>query len=234
MVASRKRSRTGAGGYRRARKRVRTNALARIPRPLSSSLRRAIPSVSLKRTFWFEYWSFSTASIDGFWRFYQPTMATMPNLSEYTALFDQYKINGVKVTLRPRWTGADGSDATTAGTTNKPLQSVHYIVDPLSQVSRSGAYTSSTFNSFCENGNVKSVQGIKPIDIYWKPMHNEDAGGTSTARFVGPRYLSLKDATAVQQSGVHIFLQDPNFANAGAGWGYDVFFTFYFQLRGMK
>lgn len=216
---------------RRARK--RTRRMAARPR-VSASLRYAMPTLSLKRTFWYEYWSFGTATVDNFWRYYQPPMAILPNLSEYSALFDQYKINGIKITLRPRWTGFDGAD-TTSTASNKPLQSVHYIVDPLSQITRAGTYGASTFNTFCENGNVKSVVGVKPINIYWKPMHNEDAGtGITNARLVGPRYLSFASATNVQQNGVHIFLQDPNFANAATGWGYDVFFTYYFQVRGMK
>lgn len=217
---------------RRARKRMRRGAMT--PR-VSGSLRYAMPQVSLKRTFWAEYWPFGTASVDNFWRYYTPAISTLPNLAEYQALFDQYKVNGVKLTLRPRWTGFDGADGTTSGTTNKPLQNVHYIIDPLSQITRSGTYSSATFNSFCEHGNVKTVTGNRTISIYFKPKHNEDAGtGITNAKLVGPSWLSLASATTVVNQGVHIFLQDPNFANAGAGWGYDVFFTFYMQLRGMK
>lgn len=224
--------RSGRSRLRRVRRRTR-RALVR-GRPMYS-LRPAMPPLSLKRTFYAEYWPFGVASVDNFWRYYTPAMSVLPNLSEYQALFDQYKINGIKITLRPRWTGYDGSNNTTAGTTNEPLQNVHYIIDPLSQITRTGAYSSTTFNSFCEQGNVRSVTGTKVINIYWKPMHNEDAGtGITNAKLVGPRWLSLASATSVVQQGVHIFLQDPNFANAAAGWGYDVFFTYYFQVRGMK
>lgn len=196
------------------------------------SLRR--PTLFVKRTFWYEYWAFSSTSTNGFWRYYNPTLANLPNYTEYQALFDQYKINRIKITLRPRWDGFDGSNLTTPGTTNAPMQYVHTYVDPASTTVPSGTYTSTVLNTFLENGDrVRSQPGIKTINIYYKPMMYEDAAGVASAKMTGPRWLDLVNCTGTPQRGVHIFLQNPNMGGT-VTYAYDVFFTFYMALKGSK
>lgn len=223
---------------RRARA-VRIRRKSKRPRKYGRTMSRRLrglrrPTLFVKRTFWYEYFSFSTASTNGYWRYYQPSLSVLPNLAEYQALFDQYKINRVKITLRPRWDNFDGANLTTAGTSNAPLQTVHYYVDPQTTTAPSGIYNSATLNSFLENGDrVRTVPGTRPINIYYKPMMYEDANNVTFAKLTGPKWLDLQNATTVTQRGVHVFLQNTNFGST-SGYAYDVFFTFYLAFKGSK
>lgn len=165
-------------------------------------------------------------------------MADLPNGTEYTNLFDQYKLNAIKVTFRPRYdnfSGNDTVDTVLPGITNQQGTMLHIIKDPRDTTGPSGTYTSANFNTFCEKGGVRSYQGIKPVTVYFKPMINQTIEGQNINR-VPPKWINTNDYTAgtpVVYNGFHAFATDFNF-NGSFGQGFDVFVTYYMTFKNMK
>lgn len=218
--------------YRRKRvmrKRRRFN----IPRAPRYS---AVSVVKAKRTFFYENWSPSTATTAGFWRYYMPTLSMLPSLSEFQALFDQYKLSAIKITLRPRYdnfAGNDTTDVTLPGTTAQGGTNVHVLIDPDSTTTvPTGTYTSGNLNTFLENGSVRSYTGLKPINIYWKPKVGQ-VMSVGEARVKAPWAGTTTSPSQIPHHGVHIFLQDTNFTGT-FNQSFDVFVTYYMQFKALK
>lgn len=194
--------------------------LTRGPRP-----------TSFKRTVWAINWTPSTATTNSFWRYTGVTPINIPNWSEYQALFDQYRINGVKATFRPRYdsfAGNDTTDVTLPNITNQAGCLMHVINDPTSSVTPTGVYGSTVLQSFMEQGNVKTYSGNKAFSIYFKPTI-EDNIVSGTQRRKAP-WLQTKD-NSIPHWGFHVFAQDVNLTG-NFGQSFDIYYTFYFQCRG--
>lgn len=212
--------------------RPRRKMMRRVKRSLN--LRAPRPSImSVKRTCWYGTWTPNTVNASGFWRYVSCYASNIYNFAEYAALFDQYRINGIKLTLRPKYdsfAGNDTTDTTLPGVTNQGGCLVHVINDPESNLTPSGLYVSSTLQSFFEQGNVRTYSGNRAIDIYFKPrIDNSIASGTQRIRCP---WLQTKD-NSVLLNGVHVFLQDPQFTGT-FGQSFDLYLTFYAQFRGMN
>lgn len=196
----------------------------------------AVNVVKAKRTFFYENWTPSTASTTGFWRYYQPTLNMLPSLSEFSALFDQYKLSAIKITLRPRYdnfAGNDTTDVTLPGTTAQGGTNVHVLIDPDTTTTvPSGTYTSGNLNTFLENGAVRSYTGLKPINIYWKPKVGS-AMSVGESRVKAPWCGTGTNPVQIAHHGVHIFLQDTNFTGT-FNQSFDVFITYYMQFKALK
>lgn len=180
--------------------------------------------------FFLENWAFTTAATNGFYRYYAPTFSQLPNAAEYVALFDMYRINGVKLTFRPRFGGYD------AGTVAAPQMNAMYIstfIDSQAITAPTGVYSSATYNTFLENANgrVKTRMATRPYDVYWKPMVQNDLTGLAGGFRRTPWLRS--DTGGALQRGVFVFVNDVNFSNAST-FSMDVFVTFYLQVKGNK
>lgn len=202
----------------------------------STSVPRGIKpqSLSVRRTFYNGSWAFSSLSTNGFWRYETFTLANLPNVSEYAALFDEYKINAIKVQYRPNYDSVEASatDAATAQTNNK--LNVHTLIDQSSTTFPSGAYTGSTLNAFLENGAVRTRDGNKPFSVFYKPKMFQAVNNSGTAATVMPVTWCRTSDTAATHYGHHVFLQFNNMTTTGITAKMDVFVTYYLQFRGMK
>lgn len=189
------------------------------------------PPVSFKRTVWMHNWQFGAAATTNFWRYYNVNMDNLSNLAEYQALFDQYKVNGVKLQFRPKW---DGADAGPSGSSGQNMVYATIFKDPLSILTPTGTYSTATLNTFLENANGKITtrQCNKPFSVYYKPF-TPSADIASNGRFLKTPWLSLANATSALQRGFHVFLNDSNFS-ANSTLSFDVILTLYFQCRGNK
>lgn len=187
-----------------------------------------------KRTFNLQFWQPSTVNTSDFWRFYGVRPSDMPSWPELTALFDEYRINAIKFTFRPRFdnfSGNDTTDVTLPGVINQALTNLHIITDPYSTTVPSGLYTRANLNTFLEQGSVKSYTGSRPINVYYKPTTYITADGSATGKLVRSPWLLTTNPA--QHYGFHAFAQDPNLTGVfGNGW--DVFVTFYIQCRRLK
>lgn len=194
------------------------------------------PMVNVTRTWWSQNWVPAVTNTTDFWKYLSISISSIPNVSEYTNLFDAYKVNSLTFTLRPRYdnfAGNDTTDTTLPGVTNQGGNQVHVIIDPKSPVTPSGAYSSANLNSFLENGKVKTYMGHNPIKIHVKyPCLADDVNASTNSIFRRCPYISTAVPGAVIR-GAHVFIQDVNFTGV-FGQSYDLFVTANVTFKGMR
>lgn len=205
--------------------RKRQRMVRRIPRNIRPN------QVALKRTWYQTNWTFGTAATANFWQYYQFELATIPNLVELTGLFDEYKINAIKLTFRPRYDSVDVGDA--AAATSLPQAYLHYCVDPANTQTPSGIYNSATLNSFLEHSGTKTRTLNRPVSIYFKPKVISELVSNQSGMMRKPDWIRTS-ATNVAHRGVHVFLQQNNFATSNNQIVLDVFYTYYMQLKNIR
>lgn len=192
-------------------------------------------SMNYKRSFWLQTWVPSTVSTSDFWKFFAITLSSIPNVTELTGLFDQYKINAYKLTFYPKYSEFAGNDQTTS-TTNIGQTFMSICYDNRRTVSSTGTYSSSTFNSFCEQGKVKLYKKLnRPMSIYIKPtIEGKFINGTSANMWTGPQWLPTSSST-ISHWGPQVFVHDNNFSAAALGrQSFDIFCTVYLQVKNAK
>jgi len=202
-----------------------------------------LPMLSVKRTCYVGNFTPGTAATNQFWTYQQPTLefaftdgsgalAGLTNRAEYTVMFDQFKINGIRVHFKPKFVGYNTDQyVPSTGTTFRELQYVSTIIDPKSNVTPSGTYSAATVNSFLEQGNVKTRRADKPFSVYLRnPMVTEQFGGGST-RYIRSPWTDA-NATNTGQRGYHLFFHNQNMTTTFNS--YDVFVTYYLQWKGQK
>lgn len=220
-----KRKRAG----QRAPRRVRRRKTLMKPRGLRMT------SMMTKRTFYNGSWSFGTVTTDQFWRYFSYSMSNLPNFNAYTSLFDEFRINGIKITFRPRYDSISTpsvTDGTSQPVITQPQAYAHVIIDPDSGTTPGGVYSSANLNTFLAAGDrVKSYTLNKPFSVYFKPkVRDFIQGGGNTSRSMRAPWIRSTD-TSVTHNGVHVFLQQNNFS-VGANYVIlDMFVTYYFQTR---
>lgn len=214
----------------RRSKRARTKYTGRGKRRFAKA------KLAIKRTTYGGNWNMSTVSTSGFWRYLTYSLSGMNNYTEFTNVFDEYKLCAIKVKFIPRYDNFAGSNTTDVVQPNVTNQTGNYIttyIDTDPGMVPSGTYTSATFNTFIENcnGRFKMRQALRPFSVYFKPKIPKDIGGTSTA-VQRPCWLSTASPT-ITHSGAHVFMHDVNFVGS-SGQSYDMFVTYYVQFRGLK
>lgn len=219
--------------YRRTRRPLkRRRTVRRSYRKRGWSSRKGTSGTRVCRTIYNGQWVFSTATTDGFFRFNEFTASThINNFAELANVYDEYKINRIKVTFRPRY--EQGAELpTAAGAIAQPDAYAHYMVDQeYPSTAPSGTYTSATLNSFLENGKVKTRKLSKPFSVYFKPkIANSLTVGTS---YQWPTWLPVANST-INHRGFLMFLQQNNFSNTNTNIALDIFVTVYAQFRGAK
>lgn len=216
---------------RRVKRRIMRRFTRRIPRAIQSR----IPMLRISRTRWHENWSPDTVTTNGFWRYYTTSLNSIQNNTEFTNLFDQYRIAALKYVFRPRYdsfAGNDTTDTTLPGVTNQGRCMLHVVNDPYSTVTPSGAYNSGTLNGFFEQGNsVKTYSGNRPVTVYFRPTVLANIGGQNSQVKRAP-FLNVTDVAASHR-GFHIFAQDVNMTGVfGQSW--DVYITYYLTLKNQR
>lgn len=188
-----------------------------------------IKPVSFKRRWFNSTYTFSTAGPStGFWNNIQFAMNSLPNLTEYQALFREYKLNRVKLTFVPRY---DGVDQTGAGTgASKALISMR-VVGP-DAVVPAGSYNQSSLNAFLETGARTRVFN-RPISVFFKPTIPRDVNDAVVA-VSGPTWMRLNPLSSGPNQvhhGVSFYMHFNGFAVPTSTFTCDVYYTYYFQLR---
>lgn len=195
----------------------------------SSRKRFIVPKLVTKRVLYNGAWTMSTAATSGFWRYETFSAGNINNFAELAQVFDEYKINGIKVTYRPRYDNIDGNTAA-AGLVQT---TAHVVIDPdTTNTTPSGVYSAATLNGFLEQGDkVKSYTLNKPFSIYFKPKQLlSTPTGSIGSR---PRFNKTTD-TAVNYRGYHIFLAQNNMVSSNNQVILDQFITVYFSMRNLK
>lgn len=161
---------------------------------------------------------------------YSFRLIDLPAYSDFTNLFDKYKISAVKITFMPRWTGNDESNtlSTAAG--------LAVMANPVIFTSAAWDSTThlSTQSSAFQTSRAKLVKNPwKPFSVYVKPrVPFETANGITVGGSASKRSWLDTDYPSVQHYGVEIGgrtyftnapLSSPNLV-------YDVFAKFYLQF----
>lgn len=212
---------------------AKRRAVRRIPRGV-----RAPMTLAVKRKFYLENWQPSTATTNGFWRYYSFNLAQMFDVGQFQAVFDQYRINAIRVEFHPRYSefaGNDTTDTVLPGVTNQAGTRLSVMVDTRSSVVPSGAYSSATYNSFLEQGNARTHQGNRPVTVYFRPSVSTTLGANvaGAARKRAPVMMLDASGQQVNHTGFHIFAWDPNFSGT-FGQSFDILVTYYLTFRGMR
>lgn len=199
------------------------------------TMRRAASKVlTFKRKTWAGNWQPSTVGTSDFWKYYSFSLNAMSGYAEITNLFDEYKINALKVEFHPRFdsfAGNDTVDTTLPGVTNQAGSKLHIHVDPSSTLTPSGTYTSTTLNTLLENGDLKTYSGNRKVTVYYKPKVYNTISGLA-ANMVRSPWIRT-DQVALPHYGFHAFAQDNNFTGTfGQSW--DIFVTYFIQCRNPK
>lgn len=212
--------------------------MKRVPRKIPMN------SLKVKRT-WYagqvvpsttttaNFWSYVTPSLNSAGTIATTALSAVPNLTEYTSLFDSFKINAIKLTFRPRNVDFNLSQTNpSTGTTYSDVPYVSYLIDPYSTLSPSGTYSIGTFNNFYAEGKAKTIRGDKEFSIYWKPKCQEQFG-SGALRYIKPRYAATDtNGNTMPFRGVHLFFHSYNFT--GVFNQYDVYATYYMTFKGQK
>lgn len=185
------------------------------------------PGFMCKRVLYNGSWTFSTASTAGFWRYNAITTGQINNFTELAALFDEYKICGVKFTYRPRYDNVDAASATTS-----PQGYALINIDPTSEIVVTGAYSAATENGFLEQAvNVRTKSLSRPFSIYYRPKISDTV--TSGNAYQNAPWLSVT-STATLHRGFHMFLHVNNLSTSSTNLVLDEFITVYVRMRGRK
>lgn len=194
--------------------------------------RRRIGTVSMKRTSYAGNWTFGTATTNDFWRYVTIDMSSFNNFSEMAAIFDEYRVNAIKVTYRPAYDSV--AQATAASAVTQPQAFAHYVVDPASTVIPSGTYNITSLNTLLENGNVKTRTLNRPFSIYYKPKVLDQVFNTGTAGVMRKSPWIRTSETSASFRGYHMYIQQNGFNLGNLNIKLDTYITFYVQFRNVK
>lgn len=188
----------------------------------------------------------STATTGQFWQYVQPEisgwslfgtgMNGISNLAEYQALFDVYKVHGIKLHFRPRYNLiGEMQSVPTSGVSTTDHQYVSFIMDKMSTATPVGAYSISTYNSFTELGNVITKRADRPFSIYLRRPVVSDQTIAGASYSTKQPWLNLGSAAGTDQPlrGFHMFMHTQTFTSSVFPT-LDVYATYYVSFRGMK
>lgn len=220
---------------RKSRRPTKTRRRFNISRPVRYTRPHGGSMMRVTKTWYAGNWSPNTTTVAGFWQYFTASLAQMPEVSMFSSVFESYRINWIKWTLRPRYTGFDGAnttDTTLPGVTNQGSCDLHVIIDPKSITTPSGTYSSTTLNSFLQSGRVRSYSGTKPINILVKyPCVLDDVNGVTQSKAVRSSYYDC--STTLAHRGAHLFISDVNLTGT-FGQSFDIFTTMNVTFKGQK
>lgn len=190
------------------------------------------PQISVKRITYGGCWTMATVATSDFWKYPIYDMNNFNNFAEFAAVFDEYKVNAIKVTYRPAYDSV--TNLTAAGAILQPQAYAHVCVDPASTLVPSGVYGTTTLQTLLENGNVKTKTLNKPFSIYYKPKVTDQVYNTGTASVMRSSPWVRTSDTATVYRGYHIYLQQNNFTGGNTNVKLDFYITMYVSFRNLK
>lgn len=223
-----KRSRTGRGGYVHRRKRRAMGTMSRRSRISRSVVSNNV--VSIKRQYYMgEFFAPVTAGWS--WNAYDFKLSNIPSYVEFTNLFEQYKINAVKLTFVPVGYGGDGINQiyanSTAGAPYFETPRLYTIVD------RDGNPQVGTEEYMLQNSKARMIKNpFKVFSVYIaKPCVQQEVGTTLSFAGAAPKsgmWLDC-DNTGVLHNGLGIGCQANGSTTASFRWR--IVATYYMQFK---
>lgn len=213
---------------------------ARKRRPMAARRRRAVLNRqvhSFKRTAFISQITASKVSgvqqnINGAYAF---SLDMLPGVAEFTSLFDQYKINAVKIQFIPGTTQTTNSvldpNPTSSNITGAAMcyNRFHSVID----------YDDTTLlgseAAALEYGSLKSSRGDRGHTRYLKPKVVQDifrTGGATGKRPIGNQWIDCNN-TDVPHYGLKVWMDAPD-SPTNIAITYNVYVTMYFQCKNTR
>lgn len=150
--------------------------------------------------------------------------ADMPNSSEFSNLFDMYKINAIKITFVPTATGADAN----------PNSTQIFMPNLLSVLDYTDAAQPSGINELMQYPNCKRTKLTRTHTRYFKPRVLRDVVGQGAATgFESKPWPYVSFGVDVTGYGIKWGL-DQVFNVASGGIGVDRYVTYYFSCKNVR
>lgn len=125
-------------------------------------------------------------------------LSDLPNYTEFTNLFDQYKINAIKLTFIPRFTGADIN----------PLGTALAVPRIWSVIDYDDASTLTDQNDAYQYQNCKTHMMHKPFSIYLKPKVAAEVYQSTIATGYGAKRMYIDcSVPSVPHYGVKLYVE---------------------------
>ena len=150
-------------------------------------------------------------------------LSDMPNYTEFTGLFDKYKITGIKAVFLPRITNVNHSDVTSTFTEVPPI----YTAIDYDDATIPGSVTDlEQYNTF------KVHWEVKPFSLYFKPQIAIAAYSGTFTSYASANNLWIDAASpGVQYYGLKWASGPYSTANNGNAPSWDVTFTYYISCK---
>lgn len=162
---------------------------------------------------------------------YQFTLDSLPNYTEFTNLYDLYKITGIKLSFVP--SASEYINSVTSGTNaQNGFQRFNSVLD----FDDTAVPTSE--NQLLQYASLKQTPGWATHSRYFTPRVNTVVegvvGATLAASSTAPKWIST-DNPEVEHLGVKVFVPPPIAGSAvSAAITYTVYATYYLACRNVK
>lgn len=149
-------------------------------------------------------------------------LQNVPNATEFSNLYDQYKITGIKYSIMPRGNSADVGTSATQGNMGRIFSVLDY----------DDSNAPSGFNEMTQYQNLKVTPNTVTHTRFLKPRFNMDVlSGSVGLTANAPRTGWIDCAsTDVKHRGVKIGIQAPTTAT----YTYDLMITYYLAFKNVR
>lgn len=163
---------------------------------------------------------------------YVVSLDTLPNYTEFTNLYDQYKINGVKLSFVP--SGSQAVYSTLSGTTQAAgFGRFNSAID------YDDSTTPANENVLLQYNNLRTTPGWKTHTRYYRPKVRNAAvidtvsGALAAAPVRGGQWLSTS-APDVEHYGLKVFCNAPVNTATSTSITYSVYATLYLACKNVR
>lgn len=148
----------------------------------------------------------------------------MPNSSEFSNLFDLYKINGIKISFVPTATSADAN----------PNATQIFMPNLLSVIDQTDSSAPSGINELMQYPNLKRTKLTTTHTRYFRPKVAQDiVGQSATTGYMSRSWPWTSFGIDVTGFGIKWGL-DQVFNVGSGGIGVDRYVTFYFSCKNVR
>lgn len=184
---------------------------------------RSVLTNQLSTTRLFESTSVTASSAGAVSTGYSFSISTLPDIADFTALFDQYKLNKIEFTLVPNITSNDMNPVTTY----YEMPNVHTIID------RDDDATPGALINLMQYPSYRRTRGHQVHKRVWVPSLAQTiyktASTTGTAQ-KGPMWLDLADTT-LPHFGLKLYIDQ---TNAATNIKYRLYIKYWLQFKGVR
>lgn len=152
------------------------------------------------------------------------SMSLLPGISDFTTLYDQYRINKVKLSFVPEYSSLGPVDQTAA----YPMPNLHTAID-LDDSAFTGPLT-----ELMQYPGYKRTRGNATHSRYWTPSVSTEVFRSAVTTSYAPKTRQWLDFAVadVPHYGLKYFV-DPGPAS-GTQWTWQVYLTIYFTCKGVR